>query len=121
MIPVRDEGVIYVPHRLGDTVSVINRNTKEKNDIHIGMGPIAGAYDRYRHLIYIANMGSLGDCCPVSGTVSVINAPSEKVAAGVIFNVNPPNSGIITCNNCKIFHEYLLLCRQWNILHSSAQ
>jgi hypothetical protein len=31
------------------------------------------------------------------GTVSVIDGSSDKVAAGVIFNVNPANSGKIIC------------------------
>ena len=41
-------------------------------------------------MVYVANDDS--------DTVSVIDGSSEKVAAGLIFNVNPANSGKIICN-----------------------
>ena len=42
-------------------------------------------------MIYVTNF--------FSNTLSVIDGSSDKVAAGVIFNVNPANSGKILCNN----------------------
>ncbi len=56
MVPVSVESpdgvccryTLYVAHRSGDTVSVINgtTDTKEKHDIPVGIGPVVGAYDR---------------------------------------------------------------------------
>jgi hypothetical protein len=36
---------------------------------------------------------------PKYGTISVIKGFTDKVAVGAIFNVNPPDSGVIKCNN----------------------
>ena len=35
------------------------------------------------------------------GTVSVIGGSSDKIAAGVIFNVNPPNPAKIICDKTE--------------------
>jgi hypothetical protein len=43
------------------------------------------------HIVYIGY--------PESGTLSVINSFTDKVAVGAIFKVNPSDSGIIKCNN----------------------
>ena len=51
-------------------------------------GPIA--VNDKTHIVYIGH--------PESGTVSVINGFTDKVAVGVIFNVNPPGSGTIKCD-----------------------
>ena len=45
-----------------------------------------------------------------SGTVSLIDSITNKVVAGVKFNVNPINSGYIECNNLKTpIGQYLYL------------
>src|SRR5215469_1736202 len=74
-----------------------------EHDIPVGIRPSAIAVDANTHLIYVANSGS--------NTVSVIHVSAKhigsdkvccfsyKVAAGIILNVNPANSGKIICNN----------------------
>ncbi|MGA9149365.1 MAG: YncE family protein [Candidatus Nitrosopolaris sp.] len=88
---------IYVANSRSNTVSVINgtTNTKER-DISVGPFPSHIAYGT--DMIYVANEGYL-DLERGQGTVSVIDPSSDKVVAGVIFNVNPANSGQIRCNN----------------------
>src|SRR5262249_9372363 len=49
------------------------------------------AINNNKHMIYVANQAS--------HTVAVINGFSDKVAAGVRFNVNPVGSGVIMCDN----------------------
>jgi hypothetical protein len=52
-------------------------------------GPIA--INDKTHIVYIGYPGS--------GTLSVINGFTDRVAVGAIFNVNPPDSGVIKCND----------------------
>ena len=75
-----------------DSVSVINTTDDKKtpHDICIGHNPVNIASNRVTGMVYVVNGGS--------NTVSVIDG-SDKVAAGVIFNVSPGNSGTITCSN----------------------
>jgi YVTN family beta-propeller protein len=81
---------IYVANRGSNTVSVINGTTNRKeNDINVGEGPHRIAFDDSTNMIYVVNRD----------TVSVIDGSTDKVAAGVVFNVNPANSGQIRCNN----------------------
>jgi len=93
---------IYVANIVSNTVSVIDgHNDNHTNDIPVGREPRAIGVDVITHLIYVANEHS--------NTISVIhvsvNPPhvdfSYKVAAGIIFNVNPANSGTIICNNAS--------------------
>jgi YVTN family beta-propeller protein len=86
------DGKIYVVNNGSNTISVIDvsTNTKER-DISVGSNPVRIAYDSDTNMIYVVNQRS--------GSVSVINGATDKVAAGVIFNVNPANSGKIICNN----------------------
>ena len=91
-------GKIYVANAGSNTVSVINAftDTKER-DISVGLNPVRIAYDDATNIIYVANQATYAVNTP--GSVSVIDGSSDKVAAGVIFNVNPGNSGKIKCNN----------------------
>jgi YVTN family beta-propeller protein len=80
------------------TISVIDvsghygiPDKKEKHEIIVGQNPGPMAFNSKTHMIYVGNTGS--------GTVSVINGFTSKVAAGVRFKVNPANSGTIMCNN----------------------
>jgi YVTN family beta-propeller protein len=84
-----------------DTVSVINTtdNRVIKNitvgDMDIGAPIIKNiAVDHSDNTVYVANSGS--------GTVSVINGKTHKVAAGVSFDVSPFHGGRIECNNVAI-------------------
>src|ERR671935_1514934 len=69
-----------------------NSNTNVRN-ITVGENYTSIAVDDNVHKVYVTNSGS--------DTVSVIDTSTKKVAAGVTFNINPPNSGQITCNNMK--------------------
>ena len=55
------------------------------------VGKSPGYISIISNLIYVVNRGS--------ATVSVIDGLSDKVAAGVTFNIHPANSGDIWCNN----------------------
>jgi DNA-binding beta-propeller fold protein YncE len=66
----------------------------EVKDIPLGGNPTAIAIDTPMHMIYVTDADS--------DSVSVINGYSDEIAAGVIFNVNPANSGRITCNNTAV-------------------
>ena len=85
---------IYVSNSNNNTVSVIDVSnqskpyTKELHDLVVGQSPGPMAFNPQTLMIYVANTGS--------GTVSVINGYSSKVAADVRFNVNP---GRIMCDN----------------------
>src|SRR5215831_6539369 len=59
--------------------------------IVVGQHPGSIAVNPATHLLYIGY--------PESGTVSVIKGFTDKVGVGVIFNVKPPDSGVIKCNN----------------------
>ena len=82
---------IYVTNSGDNTVSVINTTTdkKEPHDIGVGSYPRHVAFDTDTGMIYVLN----------SNTVSVIDSSSDKVQAGVIFRINPPNSGKILCKD----------------------
>jgi YVTN family beta-propeller protein len=83
---------IYVVNSNSDTVSVIDGNTnKNETDIHVGKTPEAIAVNPNENTIYVANFG-------LGGSVTVIDGHTNKVAAGVTFNINPTVSGQIICN-----------------------
>ena len=81
---------IYLANHLDDSVSVIDgyadRVTKT---IPVGQDPIY--MDTLGSAIYVVNHDS--------DTVSVIDGSIDKAAAGITFNIRPPNSGGIWCNN----------------------
>src|SRR5215831_9261509 len=82
---------IYVANSKDNTVSVIYASNDTKKDIAVGKHPRHIAVNTITDMVYVAN--------DYSSTVSAIDGSSDKVAAGVIFNVNPANSGKIICNN----------------------
>jgi hypothetical protein len=57
--------------------------------IHKHPGPIA--VNSKTHIVYIGYAQS--------GTLSVLDGFHDRVAVGAIFKVNPPDSGVIKCNN----------------------
>jgi YVTN family beta-propeller protein len=87
----RFTGTVYVANRDSDTVSVISaeNNTKIK-DIPVGDGPSDIDANIYAGTVYVANRDS--------DTVSVIDGITNKVVAGVRFQINPFNSGYILCD-----------------------
>lgn len=101
--------VLYVLNTDSNTVSVISttNNTKIK-DIKVGKGPIAMADSAVHHTKYILSQVSHG--------VSVIDAKSIEVLAGVTFQIQPFNSGYIMCDGINIptsqyfFISYGTLC-----------
>jgi YVTN family beta-propeller protein len=96
-------GRIYVANLDSGSISVIdaNNNTKIK-DIPVGIGPRYMAVNFHPGTIYVANYGS--------GTVSVIDGVTDKVVAGITFNVSPANSGRIICDNIDSpINQYLFL------------
>lgn len=64
--------------------------TPVQKHIVIGQHPDPIAINVNTHIVYIGY--------PESGTVSVINGFTNKVAVGAIFYVNPPDSGTIKCD-----------------------
>jgi YVTN family beta-propeller protein len=83
---------IYVVNSNSDTVSVIDGNTnKNETEIHVGKTPVAIAVNPNENTIYVANLG-------LGGSVTVIDGDTNKVAAGVTFNINPNDSGQVVCN-----------------------
>jgi hypothetical protein len=95
---VRDSsGKIYELNALKATVSMsMFRDCCMPIQKHIAVGQHPGpiAINDKTHIVYIGY--------PQSGTLSVINGFTDKVAVGAIFNVNPPDSGVIKCNG-KIY------------------
>ena len=78
-----------------------NSNTNIRN-ITVGENHTSIAVDDNVHKVYVTNSDS--------GIVSVIDTSTKKVVAGVTFNINPPNSGQIMCNNMKVItnlHFYI--------------
>jgi YVTN family beta-propeller protein len=88
--PLRSE--IYVVNEGSDSVSVISGEnyTKIGEDIPVGVNPTAIAVNDATDAMYVINEGS--------NSISVIDGIANKVVAGVVFNVNPPNSGSILCD-----------------------
>ncbi|MGB6534255.1 MAG: hypothetical protein WCC17_23890 [Candidatus Nitrosopolaris sp.] len=83
---------IYVVNSNADTVTVIDGDTnKNETDIHAGKTPEAIGVNPNENTIYVANLG-------LGGSVTVIDGHTNKVAAGVTFNINPTDSGQIICN-----------------------
>lgn len=94
-------GKLYLTNEDNNTVSVINTNTdkRELPDIPVGESPTNIVYNPNTGMIYIANGFHAHGFAHTRGTVSVIDSLTDKIAAGVLFNVNPSNSGKIICNN----------------------
>ena len=91
---------LYVSNCANNTISVINTTTYKTSDIPVGICPKKMAYDAATNTIYIINAGtsSYAGVPTLEVTVSVIDASSDKVQAGIIFKISPPNSGKIICD-----------------------
>jgi len=78
---ILSSGKIYVTNSDNDSVSVINTTDDKKtpHDISIGHNPVNIASNRVTGMVYVVNGGS-NSVCDRWGH-------SDKVAAGVIFNV----------------------------------
>jgi YVTN family beta-propeller protein len=50
--------------------------------------------DSFENRIYVTNTGS--------NTITIINGKSDEVAVRLTFNINPPNTGEIRCNNLRV-------------------
>jgi YVTN family beta-propeller protein len=50
--------------------------------------------DSFENRVYITNTGS--------NTISIIDGKSNEVAVRLTFNINPPNTGEIRCNNLRV-------------------
>ncbi len=66
-------------------------NNKNVADVRVGRTPEAIAVNPNENTVYVANFG-------LGGSVTVIDGQTNKVAAGVTFNINPTDSGQIICN-----------------------
>jgi YVTN family beta-propeller protein len=83
---------IYVANKDNDIVSVINGSTDTRvTDIPL-VDPEAIAANPADNTIYVANYER-------GGSVTVIDGNTNKVAAGVTFNIDPAHSGQIICKN----------------------
>ncbi|HZE78780.1 MAG TPA: YncE family protein [Nitrososphaeraceae archaeon] len=110
--------IIYVTNYASDTVSVIDgKDNKIIKNITVNPS-LRGSYkigdpvfsmpilvkfpliaslvaiNTVDNTVYVTNTGS--------DTVSVIDGNKDNVVVKIIFNVNPPNSGTIDCNNHQI-------------------
>lgn len=83
---------VYVANSGSDTISVIsgNNHTKIGEDIPVGYAPNAIGVDSSTNTVYVTNSGN--------DSISVIDGISNKVVAGVKFNVYPFNSGYVECD-----------------------
>jgi YVTN family beta-propeller protein len=87
-----NSNTIYVTNRADNTVSVIDGTTNKKiDDIPVGILPSAIAVNPKTNTIYTANERS--------NTITVIDGNIDAVVTGVIFDVNPSNTGHIKCDN----------------------
>jgi YVTN family beta-propeller protein len=92
--------MIYVANSDSDSVSVIDGSTNRVvNNISVGKGPQGIAVDPDTNTIYVVNFRS--------NTVSMINGTTNRIIVGTTFNINPPNSGYIYCNENRITNSYV--------------
>jgi YVTN family beta-propeller protein len=102
-------GIIYTIHSDFDTISVIDPITDSiVANIPVAHSPLGISINPITNTAYVTNSGS--------GTVSVIDGKTYKVITTMNFNINPPYSGHIRCNNKDITTnvnlriEYNTLC-----------
>jgi YVTN family beta-propeller protein len=87
---------IYVVNAESDTISVISgENNMKIDDIPVTRGPSGVVFDQFRNAIYVANFGSDG--------ISIIEPRTNNVQAGIMFKVEPFNSGVVKCGNLSTF------------------
>jgi YVTN family beta-propeller protein len=90
--------VLYATNLFYNFLSVINLKGNVVENITVGVDPYALAINPETNIIYVTNLGS--------DTISVINGHTNKVTAGVTFNINPSNAGFIECNGQAISDNY---------------
>jgi YVTN family beta-propeller protein len=86
---------VYVVNSGSNSVSVISAlNDTKIKDIAVGEGPRGIGVNERTNTVYVVNSGS--------DSVSVIDGVANEVVAGVTFQVNPFNSGVILCDGLTI-------------------
>jgi YVTN family beta-propeller protein len=97
---LRQQAKIYVTNMGSNTVSVINstNDKKELHDIPVGMAPTDIVFNYSTGMIYVVNGGSVSGN---TGSVSVIDEKTDKVAAGITLKTRPANSGRIVCGSTE--------------------
>jgi len=92
--------MIYVANSDSDSVSVINGSTdKVLTNITVGKGPQGLTIDPDTNTIYVVNFRS--------NTVTMINGTTNRIIVGTSFNIYPPDSGYIYCNENQIANSYI--------------
>jgi YVTN family beta-propeller protein len=89
---------VYVTSFYSNTLSSIDLTANAVENVTVAVDPSPLAINPDTNMIYVANYDS--------NSVSVINGHTNKVIAGVTFNVNPPNAGLIECNGQVISDNY---------------
>jgi YVTN family beta-propeller protein len=92
--------MVYITNRFSDALSIINLTSNIVENIPVGHHPSALAINPETNMIYVTNTDS--------STISIINGHKSRTVAGVNFNVNPSNAGLIECNGQKISANYSL-------------
>lgn len=89
----KDEKKAYVANSKSNSVSVIDlsnlANITNKLDINVGDNPYDIAINQRLEKVYVINKDS--------DSISVIDPISDELVGGVLFNINPLNSGSIRC------------------------
>jgi YVTN family beta-propeller protein len=92
--------MVYVANSDSDSVSVIDGSMdKVLTNISVGKGPQGLSVDPDTNTIYVVNFRS--------NTVTMINGTTNKIIVGTSFNIYPPNSGHIYCNQNQIANSYI--------------
>jgi YVTN family beta-propeller protein len=81
---------VYVANYDSNITSAIDGRTNKVTNVTVGGSPIAVAVDPTNGRVYVTNS--------LSNTVSVIDEKTNDPVIGVTFNVNPADSGQISCN-----------------------
>jgi YVTN family beta-propeller protein len=95
--------VVYVANKFSDTVSVIDGTDYSPiTNITVGGLPADIEFDDEMMIAYVANA--------YSNSISAIYGGSQKVVAGVSFDVNPSHGGRIECDNITVpTNQYLYI------------
>jgi YVTN family beta-propeller protein len=91
--------IAYVANIYSNTVSIIKETSdgvySNVANVNVGESPVSIAVNDYDdNIAYVASRDS--------NTVSVIYGPSQKVQAGVSFDINPFHAGHIECDNITV-------------------
>jgi YVTN family beta-propeller protein len=95
-----NQGIAYVANSGSDYVTAVNTSNYMQKAIPVGANPSYIAVDENQGIAYVANSGS--------DTISIIQNSTSM--AGVAFNINPPDSGHVKCNEIDIpTNQYIYL------------